>query len=172
MFATKDRKALHRSCYFNLGGPLRWLVKEPVGQHFSAPRGNDVDQFTAMQVNDSGGKHGGLDRTGASDGSLINLDRAGRHAELLLNQPGAVLATAGVSRDHRVTIAAYPPTRLFPSPLGPRRARRDRRMRLGPDLPLTLRMHTPTPGGQIPKPRLDGDDAAYPALRTPDNIQR
>ena len=25
-----------------------------------------------MQVNDSGGKHGGLDRTGASEGSLIS----------------------------------------------------------------------------------------------------
>jgi hypothetical protein len=57
--------------HFNPGGPLRGLVKEPVGHHFSAPPGNDVDEFNAMQVNDSGGKHGGLDRTGASEGSLI-----------------------------------------------------------------------------------------------------
>jgi hypothetical protein len=50
--------------HFNPGGPLRGLVKEPVGQHFSAPPGNDVDEFSAMQVNDSGGKHGGLNTVG------------------------------------------------------------------------------------------------------------
>jgi hypothetical protein len=76
-----------------------------------------------------------------------------------------------------MTIAAYPPARLLPSPLGPRRAWRDRRIRIGPGLPLTLRMHTP-PDAFDPQeslsglrradrePRSNGDDAAWPALHT------
>ena len=40
-------------------------------------------------------------------------------------------------------VSAYPPGRLLAAPLGPRGARRDRRMRLGPGPLLTLRVHAP-----------------------------
>ena len=57
--------------HFNPRGPLAGLVREPLGQHFSAVSGNDVNELSAVQVDSSGGEHRRLDRAGASERGLI-----------------------------------------------------------------------------------------------------
>ena len=53
-------------------GPLGGLANQPVGQHFPASTGNNVDELSAVQVDDAGGEHRRADRVGAGERRLIH----------------------------------------------------------------------------------------------------
>jgi hypothetical protein len=71
------------------------LANQPVGQHFPASPGDDVDELTAVQVDDAGGEHRRVDRVGTGERRLIHTHRAHRPDPFgALDQRRAVLDDA------------------------------------------------------------------------------